>query len=83
MGYAEAVVSIAQAYGVSWTPWAWRPGASQSANGKCQDVNEDGKGLKLRHPTDNIGPDWQNLWEEYGNKEPTFKVREQENEQTQ
>ena len=78
MGYAEAVVSIAQAYGASWTPWAWRPGASQSANGKCQDVNEDGDGLKLRHPTDNIGPDWQTLWEEYGNAQATFPSKAQE-----
>ena len=84
MGYAEAVVSIAQAYGASWTPWAWRPGASQSANGKCQDVNEDGHGLKLRHPTDNIGPDWQTLWEKYGNAKATFpKTVQEEEEQVQ
>lgn len=58
MAYAEAVVSIAQKYGVSWTPWAWRPGAVKNANPHCQDVNEDGDGLQLRHPTNNVGPDW-------------------------
>ena len=58
MGYAEAVVTVAQTYGASWTPWAWRPGAAGSANPQCQDVNEDGHGLKLRHPSDGTGPDW-------------------------
>ena len=30
MGYVEAVMSIAAANGISWTPWAWRPGASEA-----------------------------------------------------
>ena len=78
MGYAEAVITIAQTYGVSWTPWAWRPGATQKANAKCMDVNEDAEGLELRHPTDGLGSDWQTLWEKYGNTEAVFHERNQE-----
>lgn len=25
MGYAEAIIKIADTYGVSWLPWSWRP----------------------------------------------------------
>jgi len=25
MGYDEAIINISQQYGVSWTPWAWKP----------------------------------------------------------
>ena len=35
MGYAEAIVRISQQYAISWTPWAWRPGASKNPNPKC------------------------------------------------
>lgn len=32
MGYAEAVINVAHSHGVSWTTWAWRPGAANSVN---------------------------------------------------
>ena len=35
MGYAEAIIYIADTYGLSWTPWSWRPGAQQSENAHC------------------------------------------------
>lgn len=64
MGYDEAILSVAEKYGVSWTPWAWRPTASNYDAGKCQDINADG-GDKLAHPTDGNGADWATLWTKY------------------
>ena len=62
MGYNEAIITIASTYGLSWTPWAWRPGAATKANANCEDVNEAGNGLELRHPTDGLGADWKTIW---------------------
>ena len=28
MGYAEAIIRIADTYGASWLPWSWRPAAT-------------------------------------------------------
>ena len=35
---------------------------------QCQDVNGDGTGLGLAHPTDGKGADWLTLWNQYANK---------------
>ena len=33
---------------------------------ECQDLNGDGTGLGLAHPTDGKGADWLHLWQTYG-----------------
>ena len=38
LGYTEAIVNVAMEYGVSWTPWAWRPGATKGST-ICNDMN--------------------------------------------
>ncbi len=64
-GYDEQIIKYSNANKISWLPWAWRPGAGDPT--KCQDANADGKdGLTLRHPTDDQGADYLNLWQTYG-----------------
>lgn len=67
MGYDEAIVKISDLYGVSWTPWSWRPGGIDGGN-QCQDVNALNGGTSLAHPTDGKGADWLGIWETYANK---------------
>ena len=62
MGYSEAIIRISQMYGASWTPWSWRPGAPDFEGHDCQDLNGDGSGVGLAHPTDGKGADWLSLW---------------------
>ena len=81
MGYAEAIINVAQSNGVSWTTWAWRPGSVNGANPKCQDVNESGNGFELRKPSNGVGADWSYLWPTYGNEAPEFPVIEFSDEQ--
>ena len=68
IGYSEAIIRISQKYGVSWTPWSWRPMAPDYESHACQDVNGDGTGLGLAHPTDGKGADWLTLWKQYADK---------------
>ena len=39
MGYDEAILTIATKYGISWLPWAWRPGNTGGAGPGCMDIN--------------------------------------------
>merc|ERR1719158_1974033 len=50
MGYAEAVLTIAQKHGVSWLPWAWRPMAGGPNLKTCEDVNGGANGTSIGHP---------------------------------
>ena len=70
LGYDEAIIKISQKYGVSWNPWSWRPQADGYEDNQCQDINGDGTGLKLVHPTDGKGADWATLWDTYANAKP-------------
>merc|ERR1719183_3008573 len=67
MGYAEAVLTIAQKHGVSWLPWAWKPMAHGPNPHNCQDVNggTDPVGLSLYTPTDGKGADFKGLWDRF------------------
>ena len=68
MGYSEAIIRISQKYGASWTPWSWRPGAPDFESHECQDLNGDGSGIGLAHPSDGKGADWLELWRTYAGK---------------
>jgi hypothetical protein len=67
MGYDETILTIAQKYGVSWLPWAWRPMAAGPNTKNCQDANggTDPAGLSLAHPTDGKGADFDGLWKRF------------------
>ena len=75
LGYSEAIIKISQKYGVSWTPWSWRPMAPDYEGHQCQDVNGDGTGLGLAHPTDGKGADWLTLWGTYANTSGEASMR--------
>jgi len=65
MGYDEAIVNISQQYGVSWTPFAWKP---ESTGGvKCQDINSENDGTTLATGADGKGADWETIWNTYAN----------------
>ena len=64
MGYDEAILTIATKHGVSWLPWAWRPGAIKFAVKTCLDINAI-NGTALAHPTNGQGPDWYSLWPKF------------------
>lgn len=70
MGYDEAIITICNTYGVSWTPWSWLPESTGYIHNDCQDVNAEDSGTKLAHPTDCQGADWDYLWTEYSNVGP-------------
>merc|ERR1712107_419408 len=67
MGYDEAILQIGEQFGVSMTPWSWRPGATEDRHQQW-DMNF---GTDLSHAIDNKGADWSVLWPKYFlNQEP-------------
>jgi len=64
MGYDQSLLTIATKNGVSWLPWAWRPGAGGMNTGTCEDLNGGGTppGTGLAHPTNGKGGDFLTLW---------------------
>jgi len=60
MGYTEAIINVCEKYGVSYTPWAWRP-PSQTGN-NCLDMNA---GLVLNGPSNGQKADWTTIWPKY------------------
>lgn len=70
IGYDEHVLQICAAHGVSWMPWAWRPGSLIPNTKTCQDLNGASNGTALVHPTDGKGADWATLWAKYAGVTP-------------
>ncbi|HVH99620.1 MAG TPA: cellulase family glycosylhydrolase [Enhygromyxa sp.] len=68
MGYVQAVFEVAQSYGVSWTPWAWRPNAG--ADCTQPDVNDN---LALASSTGSGGADFASLFPTYYAKSVTAR----------
>ena len=77
LGYSEAILKISQKYNVSWNPWSWRPMAPDYESHQCQDLNGDGTGLGLAHPTDGKGADWLTLWGKYANTPDQVSFRQE------
>eukprot|EP00035_Acanthoeca_spectabilis_P000188 m.71573 g.71573 ORF g.71573 m.71573 type:complete len:505 (-) comp10073_c0_seq1:5049-6563(-) len=66
MGYDQQILEISTKYGVSWLPWAWRPGAT-IPDKSCMDLNAGGNpvGTSLAHPTNGEGADFLTLWQQF------------------
>lgn len=69
MGYDETILTIADKYGLSWMPWAWRGPAKGPNTKNCQDINGgDEFGTSLVSPNDGTGGDFAGLWESFANR---------------
>jgi hypothetical protein len=65
MGYNQALMTISEEFGISWTPWSWRPTPGDYQDHECQDINGNETGTGLAHPTDGLGADWETLWDTF------------------